>query len=39
VFELPLETKVNMKIDGTLVEKSTVKNVIGLIPGTFGYEF
>ncbi len=39
VFELPLETKVNMKIDGTLVGKSTVKNVIGLIPGSFGYEY
>ncbi|MFC2042902.1 ABC transporter permease subunit [Chloroflexota bacterium] len=38
VFELPIETKVKMKIDGTLVEKYKVKNVIGLIPGTFGYE-
>ena len=39
VFEFPLETKVSMRIDGTLVEKFTVKNVIGLIPGTFGYEY
>ena len=38
VIDVPLGTKVNIKVEGTLIEKSPVKHVIGFIPGSFGYE-
>jgi ABC-type dipeptide/oligopeptide/nickel transport system permease component len=38
VFQMPLQTRVNIKIEGTLEEKWTVRNVIGYLPGIWGYD-
>ncbi|MCK4724165.1 MAG: M28 family peptidase, partial [Anaerolineales bacterium] len=38
IFDIPLQTKVAMDIDGTLVEDWPIFNVLGLIPGTEGFD-
>jgi hypothetical protein len=39
IFEIPLDTNIDLQVEGTLVEKWPVTNVIGLWPGTEGYDF
>ncbi len=38
LFELPLNSRVSMQVDGTLVSGWPVQHVIGYMPGTAGYE-
>jgi len=38
VFDMQLESKASISIEGTLIEDWPVKNVIGLIPGTHGWD-
>jgi hypothetical protein len=39
VFDVPLDTTVNLKVEGTLVKDWPVKNVIGLWSGSVGYDY
>ncbi len=39
VNQIPIETIVSLSVEGTLEEKWPVKNVIGLWPGSVGYDF
>jgi hypothetical protein len=38
VHTMPIDTEVSMSVEGTLVEKWPVRNVIGYIPGTSGMD-
>jgi hypothetical protein len=39
VFDIPLDTTVNLNVEGTLVKDWPVRNVIGLWPGSVGYDY
>ncbi len=38
VFEMPLQTKVSIKVEGTPEQRWPVQNVIGYLPGIWGYD-
>ncbi|MCP4541386.1 MAG: ABC transporter permease subunit [Chloroflexi bacterium] len=38
VFEMGLQTRVRVKVEGTLEERWPVQNVIGYLPGIYGYD-
>ncbi len=38
IFDIPLQSKVAMNVNGTLVEDWPIFNILGLIPGTEGYD-
>jgi peptide/nickel transport system permease protein len=39
VWEVPLEGRVQFSVQGTIVEKHPVRNVLGYLPGWHGYDF
>ncbi len=38
VYQLPLNASAEMQVEGTLVEQQPVRNVLGYIPGTEGFD-
>lgn len=38
VYQLPLQTRASMEVNGSLEERWPVQNILGYIPGAWGYE-